>query len=46
VRDTGNLAARGCDFGREVAVAERRDEPEGGAMLACVYAGRVRPVPE
>jgi hypothetical protein len=44
VREATILAARVCDFGWEVVV-RRRDEPGGGAVLACAYAGRVRPVP-
>jgi hypothetical protein len=40
------LAARVCDFGREVVVQRQSDEATGaGATLACAYAGRVRPVP-
>jgi hypothetical protein len=46
VRQATILAARVCDFGRAVVV-ERRDEAgDAGAVLACTYAGRVRPVPE
>ncbi len=46
VRQATILAARVCDFGRAVVV-ERQDEAgDAGAVLACTYAGRVRPVPE
>ncbi len=40
------LAARVCDFGREVVVQPRDEATDAGATLACAYAGRVRPVPE
>jgi len=40
------LAARVCDFEHEVVVRLQDKVTDVGAMLACVYAGRVRPVPE
>ena len=45
VRQATILAARVCDFGRAV-VQVREETTDGGAMLACTYSGRVRPVPE
>ena len=46
VRQATILAARVCDFGRAVVVERRDEAADAGAMLACTYAGRVRPVPE
>ena len=46
VEEATILAARVCDFGHEVVVRPRDEVSDVGAMLACVYAGRVRPVPE
>ncbi len=45
-RQAAILAARVCDFSREVVIQRRDEATDVGAMLACVYAGRVRPVPE
>ena len=46
VRQATILAARVCDFGRAVVVQRREEAADVGAMLACAYAGSVRPVPE
>jgi hypothetical protein len=46
VEEATILAARVCDFGREVVVQPQEEATDPGATLACTYAGRVRPVPE
>jgi hypothetical protein len=46
VRQAAVLAARVCDFGRAVVVERQDGAGDAGAVLACAYAGRVRPLPE
>jgi hypothetical protein len=46
MRDASLLAARVCDFGQGMLVERQGEKPEDGAILACVYAGRVRSLAE
>src|SRR3712207_4623884 len=46
VEEASILAARVCDFGREVVMQRQEEASDAGATLACTYAGRVRSVPE
>ncbi len=45
-KEASTLAARVCDFGKGMLVQRQGDKPEDGVMLACVYAGKIRPVAE
>jgi hypothetical protein len=46
MKDAGFLAARVCDFGQGMLVERQGEKPEDGAILACVYVGRVRSLAE